>query len=144
MAIPNFAVFPTSAPPPPPPPPSEMLKKSPNDLSKDATTVLQWIAAHCGIAGNEKAGRLGKERRMKTQPDTSLSYGETKTIIKHRWSLAFRNKTGCYKLERDPFHHLSRVEQIHHLPAAHRTLPMEVTHEENRHRSICTVQLRCS
>ncbi|XP_070182483.1 uncharacterized protein [Littorina saxatilis] len=89
----------------------EELKKSLNDLSQKASVVLQWIPAHCGIAGNEKADGLAKDAGRQEQPETSLSFRETKTLIKHRWKTAFKERNGGYKPDQDPIHRLSRAEQ---------------------------------
>ena len=89
----------------------EELKKSLKDLSQKASTVLQWIPAHCGIAGNEKADGLAKDAGRQGQLETSLSFRETKTLIKQRWKTAFKERNGGYMPNQDPIHRLHRAEQ---------------------------------
>ena len=44
--------------------------------------VLQWIPAHCGIPGNERADSLAKSASEKEQPDVKQSFSEVRNIIK--------------------------------------------------------------
>ena len=69
------------------------------------------MKAHCGIKGNEKADNLAKEGRRLPQPETSMSYREAKTVIKHRWKANFTQKTDGYKPHHDHLNSLSRPEQ---------------------------------
>ncbi|KAK7108155.1 hypothetical protein V1264_015944 [Littorina saxatilis] len=89
----------------------EELKHQISTLARKSTVVLQWIPAHCGISGNEKADELAKNGSKMEQPNHCQSYREAKTLIKHRWKEKFTNKTSGYKPQKDPLHLLSRAEQ---------------------------------
>ncbi|XP_070176142.1 uncharacterized protein [Littorina saxatilis] len=89
----------------------EELKHQISILARKSTVVLQWIPAHCGISGNEKADELAKNGSKMEQPNHCLSYREAKTLIKHRWKEKFTNTTSGYKPHQDPLHLLSRAEQ---------------------------------
>ena len=73
--------------------------------------MLQWIPAHTGITGNEKADRLAKEGSSMEQPQSELSFREARTLIKNRWSSRFSEKTQHYNPRKDPLYSLSRAEQ---------------------------------
>ena len=49
--------------------------------SKVTEIVIQWIPAHCGIPGNERADQLAKQGAQKDQPNPGTSYEEIKTIL---------------------------------------------------------------
>ena len=53
------------------------------DLSKQKRVALQWIPAHCGIPGNERADELAKQGARDAQPRSVLSFSERKTIAKY-------------------------------------------------------------
>ncbi|KAK7092498.1 hypothetical protein V1264_008235 [Littorina saxatilis] len=65
--------------------------------------VLQWIPAHCGISGNERADGLAKEGAVEDQPENSVSFSEQKTIIK----ALMRPRTN-----RDDYHTMSREQHV--------------------------------
>ena len=73
------------------------------EVSKERRAVLQWIPAHCGIKGNEKADELAKQGAQEDQPDNSVSYSEKKSLIR---SLHRPHQ------ERDDYHLLSREHQV--------------------------------
>ena len=52
------------------------LSRAVHILGQTRRVVLQWIPAHCGITGNEKADVLAKEGAQKEQPEDSVSYSE--------------------------------------------------------------------
>ena len=90
---------------------TRQLRESFKNLASTSTVTLQWIPAHCGIKGNENADRLAKEGGKQEQPETSMSFKESKMHIKHRWSSRFLEKTGNYKPHLDPIHCLRRAAQ---------------------------------
>ena len=87
--------------------------KEEEDLSKKSAAVLQWIPAHCGIAGKETADRLAKEGGRQTQ--------HTKPVIRrgqnpHQSKTAGhqpskRRLAAQYQPTRYPTHRLDRAEQ---------------------------------
>ena len=90
---------------------TRQLRESFENLASTSTVTLKWIPAHCGIKGNENADILAKEGGKQEQPETSMTFKESKTHIKHRWSSRFLEKTGNYKPHLDPLHCLSRAVQ---------------------------------
>ena len=73
------------------------------EVSRDRRAVLQWIPAHCGIQGNERADELAKQGARTDQPDNSVSFSEKKSIIR---SLHRPHQ------EKDDYHLLSREHQV--------------------------------
>ena len=54
-----------------------------NKLSKKSKTVLQWIPSHSVITGNENADQLAKGGSKLPQPPSTVSYEESKTLLKN-------------------------------------------------------------
>ena len=79
------------------------LYKKLQEVSRNRRVALQWVPAHCGIQGNERADQLAKAGAQLEQPQSKLSYQEKKTIIKTRM------KT---RAERDDYHLLGRQHQV--------------------------------
>jgi len=52
-------------------------------ITKKSQVVIQWIPAHCGIRGNEKADTLSKAGSKMEQPLTKVTYGEARSLIKN-------------------------------------------------------------
>ena len=45
--------------------------------------VLQWVPAHCGVPGNERADELDKAGAQENQPENSVSFKEKRSISGH-------------------------------------------------------------
>ena len=85
--------------------------------------VLQWIPAHTGIPGNERADALAKKGASLPQPDTPVAYSTCCQIIKsnskEEWLNAWTiGKTGrrmyghmTKPLLKDPINELGRGDQ---------------------------------
>ena len=58
------------------------LTRALQQVRRTRRVVLQWIPAHCGIPGNERADELAKEGAQEDQPDNSVSFSEKRSIIR--------------------------------------------------------------
>ena len=85
---------------------SDSLPQLSKEMAKVGETrrvTLQWIPAHCGIPGNERADELAKQGAHEDQPDNSVSYAEERSLIKALYN--------PWK-ERDDYCLLSRAQQV--------------------------------
>ena len=58
------------------------MSRTLHNFSQERVVCLQWIPAHCGIPGNEKADVLAKLGATGTQPLNPVSHEEKATTIK--------------------------------------------------------------
>ena len=72
---------------------SDSPDKDLHSIPAQCTIVLQWIPAHCGIAGNEEADKLAKSGSEKTHPNPSTTYKEAKTLLKNKRKSEWRRTT---------------------------------------------------
>ena len=87
------------------------LTENTDALAQSACIVLQWIPAHTGIRGNEKASQLAKELREKEQPPSHLFYRDVKSLIHNKKNDIVHSKTGGYNPNQDALHQLPRHQQ---------------------------------
>ncbi|KAK7110703.1 hypothetical protein V1264_014534 [Littorina saxatilis] len=74
-----------------------------HNVEQQRRVVLQWLPAHCGIRGNERADKLAKLGAQGDQTDNTVSFMEKKTLIK----AVFRPQK-----RKDDYHLLTRHEQV--------------------------------
>ena len=72
-------------------------------LIESRRVVLQWIPAHCGISGNEKADELAKRGANMQQENLPITIKQKKTIIKNMLRV---------KTIHDDYHKLDRAGQV--------------------------------
>ena len=123
--------------------PIHQLLKDLQLLPHECTVVLQWIPAHCGIPGNERADRLAKTGSKQLQPTSTSTYQEAKTLLRNRQKCQWKKATGDYNPSTDPINRLARHEQttIFRLRTGH--WPASAS-EANRHHGLCTLRLQRS
>ena len=90
----------------------ENLISNLNRLLTSRRVVLQWIPAHVGVPGNEKADHLAKEGSQMQQTCTSVTYQEAKTLVRARQQNQWRDETDGYQAEKDGIHQLERKGQV--------------------------------
>ena len=72
--------------------------------------VAQWIPAHTGLLGNDKADKLAKQGSKMQQPSVPTTYKEIKTIIKYDHLKEWRNQQD-YTPAQDAINRLDRQGQ---------------------------------
>ena len=80
--------------------PIHQLLKDLQLLPHECTVVLQWIPAHCGIRGNERADRLAKSGSKQPQPMSTSTYQEAKALLRNRQKCQWKRAT--YVNGKDP------------------------------------------
>ena len=73
--------------------------------------VLQWVPAHCGIRGNERADMLAKDGAQKEQIQSPVTFNEVSSIIKTHSKKTWLLQHPKYNPS-DPYHMLGQTEQV--------------------------------
>ena len=84
------------------------LKNCLRQLAELGNLVIQWIPAHCGIPGNEKADLLAKHAGQQQQESSGSSYREAKTLLKQANKISWQKRRGDQY--RNALLHLDRKE----------------------------------
>ena len=77
--------------------------------SKSAHIAVQWIPAHCDVAGNERADKLAKSGSKMEQTNHPVSYREAKTLVKRKFQNNFQQDHNYPSDDQVP--HLQRSQQ---------------------------------
>ncbi|XP_064647443.1 uncharacterized protein LOC135500128 [Lineus longissimus] len=86
------------------------LKEHLQDLTSNHHVVLQWIPAHCGIPGNERADQLAKEGSLQIQPNGKQSYREITTLLKQKCRNDWKKIQGNHHPQSDQLWPLDRKD----------------------------------
>ena len=65
----------------------------PHKVAQHRWVVLHWVAAHCGLPGNENAEQLTKLGAKGSQQDNSVTFQKKKTVVVLPWGHAPRGRT---------------------------------------------------
>nr|KAG5705581.1 hypothetical protein BaRGS_034779 [Batillaria attramentaria] len=106
---------------PDPGPLIQSLQASLSSLTQKAPTTLQWVPAHIGLSGNERADHLAKEGSQLPQPTIPATYEEAKTLIRSRFHRDWVSLNDGYRADQDPIRTLERRHQttIYRLRTGH-------------------------
>ena len=104
--------------------PNQMIQGLHSSLAKltaQLTVFLQWVPAHVGLTGNEKADRLAKIGSQAPQTQNPVTYREAKTLLHSRYNGDWKNYNGGYQAHLHPIWRLERAQQttIFHLRTGH-------------------------
>ena len=80
-------------------------------LTAQFTVSLQWVPAHVGLTGNEKADRLAKIGSQGPQTQNPVTYREAKTLLHSRYNGDWKKYNDGYQAHLDPICRLERAQQ---------------------------------
>ena len=97
------------------------LQSSLAKLTAQFTVSLQWVPAHVGLTGNEKADRLAKIGSQAPQTQNPVTYREAKTLLHSWYNGDWKKQNSGYQAHLDPIWRLERAQQttIFHLRTGH-------------------------
>ena len=94
--------------------PDQMIQGLHSSLAKltaQFTVSLQWVPAHVGLTGNEKADRLAKIGNQAPQTQNPVTSREAKTLLHSRYNGDWKKYNGGYQAHLDPIWRLERALQ---------------------------------
>ena len=94
--------------------PDQMIQGLHSSLAKltaQFTVSLQWVPAHVGLTGNEKADRLAKIGSQAPQTQNPVTYREAKTLLHSRYNGDWKKYNGRYQAHLDPIWRMERAQQ---------------------------------
>ena len=91
--------------------PIHQLLKDLQLLPHECTVILQWMPAHGGIPGNERADHLAKSGSKQLQPMSTSTYQEAKILLRNRQKSQWKRATADYNPSTDPVNRLVGHEQ---------------------------------
>ena len=94
--------------------PDQMIQGLHSSLAKltaQFTVSLQWVPAHVGLTGNEKAGRLAKIGSQAPQTQNPVTYREAKTLLHSQYKGDWKKHNGGYQAHLDPIWRMERAQQ---------------------------------
>ena len=80
-------------------------------LTAQFSVSLQWVPAHVGLTGNEKADRLAKISSQAPQTQNPVTYREAKTLLHSRYNGDWKKDNGEYQAHLDPIWRLEWAQQ---------------------------------
>ena len=94
--------------------PGQMIQGLHNFLAKltaQNSVSLQWVPAHVGLTGNERADRLAKIGSQAPLTQNLVTYREAKTFLHSWFNGDWKNDNGGYQAHLDPIQRLERTQQ---------------------------------
>ena len=108
-------------------------------LTAQFSVSLQWVPAHVGLTGKEKADRLAKIGSQAPQTQCPVTYREAKTLLHSRYNGDWKKDNGGYQAHLDPIWRLERAQQtaIFHLRTGHCGLSAHLKRISISYTSLC-------
>ena len=94
--------------------PDQMIQGLHSSLAKltaQFTLSLQWVPAHVGLTGNEKADRLAQIGSQAPQTQNPVTYRQAKTLLHSRYNGDWKKYNGGYQAHLDQIWRLERAQQ---------------------------------